>query len=198
MLLSRFEYIDRGHVRAWPFVILGFQEIKFLIVYRLKRVKIRHYTGSYIVIAIQWDIAQLWRFNVFFKMAAVRHLVFLRSRFSTTGTVHRITMCHRAKFWGDRSNRCADMVIFDIFIIATVRHLGFVMSKFREPTKSIWWLLSLYKMGIDAVVSIICKCWYLTSLAWKFLFTPPKWRFWGLYTGKWGAALLRSQGHLLA
>jgi len=36
-------------------------------------------------------------------------------------------------------------------------------------------------VGIDAVVSIICKCWYLTSLAWKCLFTLPKWRFWGLY-----------------
>jgi len=33
--------------------------------------------------------------------------------------------------------------------------------------------------GIDAVVSIICKCWYLMSLAWKCLFTPQMVVFWG-------------------
>jgi len=34
------------------------------------------------------------------------------------------------------------------------------------------------------VVSIICKCWYryLTSLAWKCLFTSPKREDWGLYS----------------
>jgi len=40
-------------------------------------------------------------------------------------------------------------------------------------------------VGIDAVVSIICKCSYLASLAWKCLFTPQKWRFWGLYPLNW-------------
>jgi len=43
--------------------------------------------------------------------------------------------------------------------------------------------------GIDPVVLIICKYWYSTSLDWKCLFTPQKWRFWGIIPPKWGAEL---------
>jgi len=38
-------------------------------------------------------------------------------------------------------------------------------------------------VGIDAVVSIICKCWYLTCLVWKCigLFTPQMQIYGGFY-----------------
>jgi len=31
-------------------------------------------------------------------------------------------------------------------------------------------------VGIDTVVLKICKCWYLSTMAWKCLFTASKWR----------------------
>jgi len=40
---------------------------------------------------------------------------------------------------------------FDIFKLATVRHLGFVMSMFRQPTKSICWSLSLYRISLESM-----------------------------------------------
>ena len=53
-------------------------------------------------------------------------------------------------------------------------------------------------VGIYAEVSIICKCWYLTSLAWKFLCTPPKWRVWGLCRVNGSSLIAIPKGHLLA
>jgi len=46
-------------------------------------------------------------------------------------------------------------------------------------------------VGIDAVVLIICMFFDFTSLAWKRLFTPPKWFFWGIWPPKRGAILTR-------
>jgi len=43
---------------------------------------------------------------------------------------------------------------------------------------------------IDAVVSITCNCWYLTSLAWKCLFIPQM-VFSGDFTPKSGAVTLQ-------
>ena len=54
---------------------LGFYEMKFLIVCSLKCVIVLNF------IAIWSNIAELWRFNIFWKMAAVHHIVFLRSQF---------------------------------------------------------------------------------------------------------------------
>jgi len=39
------------------------------------------------------------------------------------------------------------------------------------------------------VLMIICMRWYLTNLAWKYLFMPPKCRFWGHYTLQMGNSL---------
>ena len=44
---------------------------------------------------------------------------------------------------------------------------------------------------IDTVVLIRCKCWYLTSLAWKCLFMPDT-RLLGDLTPKWGAVTSRT------
>ena len=45
-------------------------------------------------------------------------------------------------------------------------------------------------MEIDAVVSITCKCWYLSCLAWKCLFTP-KLLFWKILPHKCRAVTSR-------
>jgi len=61
----------------------------------------------------------------FLKIAADRHLVFLRSRLLIAGTVHRISVRHYAKFNGDLSKRSADVAIFRSVKMAAVRHVGF-------------------------------------------------------------------------
>ena len=51
----------------------------------------------------------------FFKMAAVRHLGFLKVgnfKFSTSGPVRRLSVRHCAKFGEDRSKRSGDMADF--------------------------------------------------------------------------------------
>ena len=77
----------------------------------------------------------------FFKMAAVRHLEFLKLEILTSDPVQRPIMCHCAKFREDRSNRPGDMTDFPFFKMAAVRHLEFVLRVLGPPTKSIWWSL---------------------------------------------------------
>ena len=62
----------------------------------------------------------------FFKMAAVRHLGFLKVENITAGPVRRPNVRHHAKFREDRSKRSGDMAIFLFFKVATGRHLGFL------------------------------------------------------------------------
>jgi len=45
---------------------------------------------------------------------------------------------------------------------------------------------------IDWVVLVICKFSYFTILAWKCLFTPPKWGFGGIWPPKWELVTTRS------
>jgi len=40
---------------------------------------------------------------------------------------------------------------WDIFKMATLSHLGFVISMFGQPTKSIWWSLSLHKISLESM-----------------------------------------------
>jgi len=53
--------------------------------------------------------------QLFFKMAGVRHLGFLKFNFLTVWEVERPTLHQRTKFRKDRSNRCGDIAIFVIF-----------------------------------------------------------------------------------
>jgi len=46
------------------------------------------------------------------KMAAIRHLVFLKFEILTNSTVARANFRHLAKFHADRLSRCVDMAIF--------------------------------------------------------------------------------------
>ena len=63
-----------------------------------------------------------------------------------------------AKFGQNRSNHGRDMTIFRFSKMAAVSHLGFVVLVIGPPTKGVWWSLSVQNLvGIDAVVSIICK-----------------------------------------
>jgi len=74
----------------------------------------------------------------FFKIAAVRHLVFLKVVcILTSGLVRRPSLRHHAKFCEDRSHRSRDMADFRFFKMAAVRHLGFVLRVLGPPTKSI-------------------------------------------------------------
>ena len=61
----------------------------------------------------------------FFKMAAVRHLGFLKRRNFNYPSLRRASMRHHAKFRGDRSRRCREMAVFQFFKMVAVRHLGF-------------------------------------------------------------------------
>ena len=45
-------------------------------------------------------------------------------------TLQRTSVRHRAKFYGDWSNRCADMATFQFVKMAAVRHVRFRYSKF--------------------------------------------------------------------
>ena len=59
------------------------------------------------------------------KMAAVRHLGFLKFKFLTVGAVKRPILDKRTKFRKDRSNRCGDIAIFVIFQMAAAAILNF-------------------------------------------------------------------------
>ena len=65
-----------------------------------------------------------------FKMAAVRHLGFVKFESLTVGAVKKPILHQRTKFRKDRSNRCGDIAIFVIFQDGGRRHLGF--SKIRN------------------------------------------------------------------
>ena len=65
------------------------------------------------------------------------------------GPVWRPNMRHRAKFHEDRSSHSRDMANFRFFKMAAVRHLGFVLRVLGPPTYSIWWSLSLCKIGCN-------------------------------------------------
>jgi len=59
------------------------------------------------------------------KMAAVRHLGFVKFEFFTVGAVKRPILHQRTKFRKDRSNRCVDIAIFVIFKMAAAAILIF-------------------------------------------------------------------------
>jgi len=82
----------------------------------------------------------------FFKMAAVAILDFQELEILTSGPVRRPNMRHHAKFREDRSNRSRDMTDFRFLKMAAVRHLELVLRVLGQPTKSIWWSLSLCKI----------------------------------------------------
>jgi len=64
----------------------------------------------------------------FFKMAAVRHLGFLKvGNFNFRSGSEAQYAYHHAKFREDRSNRSEDMADCRFFKMAAVRHRGFVL-----------------------------------------------------------------------
>jgi len=65
-----------------------------------------------------------------FKMAAVRHLGFVKFDFLMVGAVKGYILHLRTKFYTDRSNRYGDIAIFLIFQDGGRRHFGF--SKIRN------------------------------------------------------------------
>jgi len=67
---------------------------------------------------------------MFFKMAAVRHLGFVKFEFLVIGAVKGHILHHHTKFYKDRSNRYGDIAIFVIFQDGHRRHFGF--SKIRN------------------------------------------------------------------
>ena len=80
-------------------------------------------------------VAEIWRFRIFLKMAAVRHLGFLKVGNFNCPLPSSANMRHHAKFCARRSRRCGDMAVFRFFKMAAVRHLGFVIRLFGPPTK---------------------------------------------------------------
>ena len=71
----------------------------------------------------------------------------------TFRTLTWATMRNRAKFGRNRSNHCQNMAIFRFFFkMAIVRRFRFVTHVFEQPTKSIWWSLSLCKIWLESVL----------------------------------------------
>ena len=77
----------------------------------------------------------------FYRMAAVRHLGFLKVEILTSGPVWGLNMRHYDKFCEDRTIRSGDIANFRFLKMAAVRHLGFVLRVLGPPTKSTWWSL---------------------------------------------------------
>jgi len=67
-----------------------------------------------------------------FKMAAVRHLGFVKFEIFNCGAVKRPILHQWTKFRKDRSNRCGDIAIFVIFTMAAAAILNF--QKFKILT----------------------------------------------------------------
>jgi len=95
------------------------------------------------LVPISRTVAETWPFFIFFKILKVEIL--------TNGPVQRADMLQPAKFCANRSNFCKDMADFRFFKMAAVRHLGFVISVFGPPMKSICWSLSLCKICLESV-----------------------------------------------
>jgi len=66
------------------------------------------------------------------KMAAVRHLRFVKFKFLTIAGDKKPILRQRTKFRKDRSNRCGDIAIFVIFKMAAAAILDF--QKFKILT----------------------------------------------------------------
>ena len=64
----------------------------------------------------------------FFKMAAVRHLGFLKIGNFNCPYPSGAKMHYSALFFANRSNRCRDMAVFRFFKMAADRHLGFIKN----------------------------------------------------------------------
>jgi len=80
----------------------------------------------------------------FFKMAAVRHLGFLKVgnfNFRSGSEAQYASSCQISRRSVEPFQRYGR---FSIFKIAAVRHLGFVLRVLGPPTKCIWWSLWLF------------------------------------------------------
>jgi len=124
-------------------------------------------------------------------MAAATILDFLNFEILMVSTAKRVSVHHRTKFRGDRSNHCWDMAIFRLFKVVAVCHLGFLVHVFGPPTKGIWWSLTMCKIWLESMqhfqrlpfwktekLRYLSNCltdcheiWYLDAV-W------PSWLFW--------------------
>jgi len=89
------------------------------------------------LVPIGRTVAETWPFFIFSPSWILKVEIF------NNGPVQRADMLQRAKFCADQSNFCRDMADFRFFMMAAVRHLGFVLRVFGPPTKSICWSLLL-------------------------------------------------------
>ena len=100
-------------------------------------------------------------------MAAAAILDFRNLKFLTVGRVKSVELSHRAKFRGDRSNRCQDIAIFGFF-----QDGGHPPSWIRDAcvgttheTHLVVFITVQNLVGIDAVVWIICMFFDFARLA---------------------------------
>jgi len=111
-----------GFLRMAASAILDFLIFKFITVRTVKRVELRHH-AKFRQLKIAETAAQIWRlFN--FQNGGRRHLGFLKLQISM-GRVVSVELRHFAKFRGDRSYRCRNIVIFGFFKMAAPAILHF-------------------------------------------------------------------------
>jgi len=96
-------------------------------------------------------------------------------------------MHHCAKFCQNRWNICWDIVIFR-FLRCQLSAILDLFATFLDHPRSIFGVLyCCAKFGWNhSVFSIIWKFEYFTRLAWKCVFTLPKYVFWEIWPPKLG------------
>ena len=131
----------------------------------------------------------------FFKMEAAAILDFWNFKFLTVRAVKRFEMLQLAKLRQNRSNRGRDMTIFWFFQDGG-RPPSLICNACVGTTHEghlVVFITVQNLVGIDAVVLIICTFHDFVSVAWKRLFTPQNWVFWGFLTPKMGSNVKNSQ-----
>jgi len=115
-----------------------------------------------------------YSYSRFFKMAAVRHLGFLKVGNFNLRPVRRPNMRHHAKFIEDRSNHSGDMVIFDF-------------ARWRPPPYWIFDILNFELLersrgSIGVILRNFIEIGQTTAEIWLFIIfqdggRPPSWIF---------------------
>jgi len=103
----------------------------------------------------------------YFKMAAAAILDFQNFKFLTVGWLKRVELLRRATFGRNQSNHCGDMTIFRFFQDGG-RPPSWIccVSDWTTYKGRLVVFITVHNLvGIDAVVSIICKFEYFVTLA---------------------------------
>ena len=126
-------------------------------------------------IKIGQSTKEILQFLDFSRWRPTPSWIFWNSQILLADGFRRSKMHHLAKFHWYRSVYWEDVTIFRFFMMAAVRHVGFVWGKFGPLTKVLDGLIIVQNLvAINAVFSKIWKFEFFSHFAWKRLFVSPK------------------------